>query len=197
MPMRKGQVNGGIHTIQDLHGRCVIDADTRCWHLRRADGKPLRQEAKGVPTINTMRDGQPIKVSARRWAWEQLHGPIEGDKVVTWSCRSWDCVNPAHLRCLPRRAHVDLMVKKGAFRTVAKAKANLATRRARADVKLTPELAQWVRESSQTQRQIAHALDVSQQRISDILRGKVWKTELMHASVFTYAPPASQQRRAA
>lgn len=36
-------------------------------------------------------------VLARRWLWEQLHGPIAPGRVLAGTCDNPGCVNPAHL----------------------------------------------------------------------------------------------------
>jgi hypothetical protein len=47
-------------------------------------------------------DGKPHVYLAHRAAYTFLHGPIPGQEVIDHRCFNRRCVNPAHLRVLPR-----------------------------------------------------------------------------------------------
>ncbi len=173
---------GGIRTLADLMGRCVIDRDTACWHLRTARGKPMARDS----VHRVWLFGAGVR-SATRVAWELRHETqVPPGLVVSRACRSYDCVNPAHLRCWSKAEEGELLRRKGHHRgSVARKVANRANARCRS--KLTPELAQWVRESPQTLVSAAHALDVAPSLVGNIRTGKAWRTDA-GTSVFSWRP---------
>ena len=189
MSRYKGAYNGGIRSLDDLKGRCVIDDDTNCWHLRDSLGRALKWEPKKSPGIFVHGVG---KRSARRAAWGFSSGTAapEGCYIAACEC-AWDCVNPEHLRTVTPAQHGAFMAASGKSKVPSKAAANMKNARQRAHNKLTVELAQWARESEQSQVDKAHALGVCQQRISEIERWLVWKPMMLpQASVFGWRPQA-------
>lgn len=161
-----GTYQGGVCSLETLRGRCVIDADCGCWHLRSACGRVLPQGPKLIPKVHVSGRG---RVSARRAAIELRNGDLLPSGLVVAACRvAFDCVNPEHLRPMHHKALASRLRAQGKTRSVAKLAAlrlSAAKRRI-----LSDELRQWIRDSSQTQVEIAHAMDISQPRVSDIRR---------------------------
>ena len=88
-------------------------------------------------------------------------GALDGE-VVLHLCDNPSCVNPEHLR---RGTHAENKAD-----CIRKNRDNIGERNGHA--KLSDELAQWIRESPQTNTQLARALGVSQPAISMIRSGK-------------------------
>ena len=110
------------------------------------------------------RDGLALKqiagrqVTARRWIWEQLFGPIPDGMVIAQKCGKQDCINPHHLRMT-----------------------NLADAlRAGATATLTDGDVRDIRAKRGTgvsAKALAKDYEVSPQTIRDIWRGDTWKTK--------------------
>ena len=179
--------NGAVRTLADLHGRCVEDQETGCWHLRDGNGRPMKRHHNKVPTIYV--HAEQRKLSARRVAWLLGRGEIPAGKFVAMTCGTWDCVNPKHLAVMTAAEIGALVVSDGRSKTARKRANCVHQARNRARTRFTMELAQWVRESSQKQIDIAHAMDTTQQRISDIKRGLIWRSDtgIRGNSVFSWA----------
>ena len=179
--------NGAIRTLEELKGRCVVDADTQCWHLRDSFGRAMKWAPKDVPDIYVHGKG---KRSARRFAWEEQEGEEAPRGMYLAACaHAWDCVNPKHLKLVTPGGLGKIVVQTGKSSSPAKAAANLRNARKREHCKLTDELAAWIRESSQTQAAKAHALGVNQQRVSDVERWHCWKPRVVQqSSVFAWRP---------
>ncbi len=172
--MKAGTLLDGVHDVESLRGRCVIDEDTGCWHLRDSRGRPLVRKAGYVPCVFVHQLGR--KVTSRRAAWlVSGRGEVPDGLVLTLRCRCWDCANPEHVVAMPKERHTRMLQREGVFSAPAKVAAARRVARQRPQVKLTEELAQWARESPQTQAEVAHALGTRQNRISDIRRFKLWR----------------------
>jgi hypothetical protein len=64
---------------------------TACWEALGVNGK--RGWSSSYPTLNI--DGW--HVSARRYCYEQAHGPIPAEHQVFSRCGLHRCINPEHL----------------------------------------------------------------------------------------------------
>ncbi|MEY2688781.1 MAG: hypothetical protein RL375_2979, partial [Pseudomonadota bacterium] len=124
MPHTTGTRLGGIVTLRDLRGRCVIDADTACWHLRTPRGRAMPRDR--VHKVWLYGSGQ---VSATRAAWA-LAGNAEpqGDQRVYRCCTGYDCVNPAHLVCMAPLDWGREVAARGTRRGARAARASFAAR---------------------------------------------------------------------
>lgn len=182
--------NGAARTLDDLRGRCVIDDETGCWHFRRANGRPFLKQAKQVPKVFVHQAG--CQRPARRVAWEWANErEVPEGLLVVFKCMSHDCINPAHLAAVTPARLGQMVASSGRAKTPAKTANARRLARSRGNVVLSHELAAWVRESQQSQRDKAHGLGVHQQRISDIERSRTWRTStLPQSSVFTWMPSA-------
>jgi predicted XRE-type DNA-binding protein len=187
MPTKQGAHLGGCRNLEDLRGRCVIDDETGCWHKRQADGKRVQYRPKQIPKIFVHGIGP---MSARRAAWMWAHDQkVDKGHVVTYKCMSHDCVNPAHLVAVTPAKLGEIVAANGKSKTARKTANARKLARSRGTVQLSEELAAWIRESSQPQKEKAHALDVHQQRISDVERGRTWRASVLpSASVFAWRP---------
>jgi hypothetical protein len=181
--------NGAVRTLADLHGRCVENEETGCWHMRDGEGRPLKLSASKQPRVHWYETQKPI--SARRLGW-LLSNPgktVPRGKQIAVICGHADCINPKHTRPMSVAEVGALTSRDGRASTPAK-RAHM-TRMARSSrrVKLTFELAQWARESGQTQVEVAWALDCAQGQISKIRRNEAWCVApvVRGASVFSWA----------
>lgn len=93
-PRRKRQ--DGVRTLEDLRGRCVVDAETGCWLWRGA----LSHGSRGQPTTRVwLPDGEGggTVATGQRAAW-LLAGKTLRPGHVVWRqlCTRSDCINPQH-----------------------------------------------------------------------------------------------------
>lgn len=122
-------------------------------------------------------------MTATRAMWQFHTGkPVPPDRVVLRRCESFDCVNPAHLRCGKRADVVRLQSKRGRFKTERCRKQRQAARAKMA--KLTPELRQWAVESPQTGVAAAHGLGVAQQTVAAIRSAAAKRRQAGVCSIF-------------
>ena len=171
---------GGIMSLACMHGRCFVDADTQCWHFRTARGRPMPKDA-----VHRVWLFGGCVTTVTRAAWTFHSGkPIPPGKVVSRVCESYDCANPAHLRCWGKADEGAHLSRVGRFKgSVKRVAAN--TINARPLAKLTPELAQWARESSQSLKAAAHGLGVASSVVGNIRRGQSWRPGAPSASAFS------------
>lgn len=171
---------GGIMSLACMRGRCVVDDDTKCWHFRTARGRPMPKDEVHRVWVH---GGRVVTVTRAAWAFH-TGAPIPAGQVVSRVCGSYDCANPAHLRCWGKAEEGAHLARVGRFKgSIKRLAAN--TRNARPLAKLTPELAQWARESGQSLKAAAHGLGVAASVIGNIRRGKSWRLGAPSASVFS------------
>lgn len=63
-----------------------------CWHWR---GR-LNREGYGKFYVGVV-ERKYVYISAQRWAWEQINGPVPPGLVLDHLCRNRACVRPDHL----------------------------------------------------------------------------------------------------
>jgi hypothetical protein len=182
MPHKRGAHLGGAKRLWDLRERCVIDSETSCWHIRDAHGRPLKRDAGQDVWLHGV---GLVSVCRAAWTLATKETPPEGHKV--WRvCQSYDCINPAHLRCWTRVEYGQWVRQSGHLR--GKVHRSVANRASGAPKKkLTDELVQWALDSSQGQRETADALQVSPALISHIRTGRKRKQQAA-SSAFTWRP---------
>lgn len=163
MSHQHGAYLGSIRTIEDLRQRCVMSSDGDCWHLRTAHGRPLPRAQRHSIWIF----GRGL-LTATRGAWLLATGSLPQDQrgfVVFRSCESYDCVNPAHLKCGLRKTLIRHSVNAGTFETPARKAALKGFKASRPQAMVvTPELRVWLMESTQSGVEAAHGLGVTQGR---------------------------------
>jgi hypothetical protein len=153
---------GSIACLESLRERCVICGD--CWHLRTANGRPLPDDKRHVIWVH----GKGLMTAARAsWFFRAGRLPLRGHRVVR-TCGSYDCVAPTHLRAMSHADYGALMKAQGRTNTARKTIANRVQglRRSRVSV----ELRQWIAESTQTLKDMAHALDVAPSHVHQLRR---------------------------
>lgn len=91
---------------------------------------------------------------ARRWLWEQLHGPIAPGRVIASTCGNRGCVNPAHLV----ETHQAAANRQGEGATLVAGDA--------ADIRAARGLV--------SARELAEVYGVTPQTIRDVWRGDSW-----------------------
>lgn len=180
MSHKHGANIGGAKSLACIHGRCVVDSDTGCWHFRTARGRPMPRDK--VHRLWVWGEGaKPLTRAV--WAFHTGY-PVPKGLVVSRVCESYDCANPAHLRCWRKSDEGQHLRSTGRFKGRAnRIAAN--TNNAKPQAKLTHELAQWARESGQPIVAAAHGLGVVPSVVGNIRRGKSWRVALPSASVFS------------
>lgn len=197
MPHDLGTHFAGIRNLAAIKLRCFCERGTGCWHWRGTTGK--RPERQGREPMLWLADERRT-TTIMRGAW-QMAGKraLKPGEVVWRRCRSADCANPAHLLAGTKAEWGEWTARSGHLRgRPERAHINRRNILSTGRTPLTMELAQWVRESPQTGREVAHALGVDETPISRIRTGKTFRPPRV-ASVFALgaAANAEQQRRAA
>lgn len=106
---------------------------------------------------NTMR-------KAHRVAYELTHGAIGDDLKVLHSCDNPQCVNPAHLRAGTQKDNALDREERG----------RAAKGERHGGALLTLEAVHFIRQSTATQRDLAHRFCVSRQAIGDVRNFRTW-----------------------
>jgi predicted XRE-type DNA-binding protein len=142
--------------------KVAVGADNMCWEWlanKTHDGYG-RFKVKGR------------RVGAHRVAYELAIGPSPEGMCVCHNCDNPSCVNPAHLFLGTQADNMADKVSKGRLRC--------GRGETQGSAKLTQAKVDEIRElyagRQFTQSALARAFGVSQMHISDIVRGKCWKT---------------------
>lgn len=181
--IKAGQHLGAVRMLDDLRGRCVIDEECGCWHFRGARGQVMRRDR--TPQVFVHLIGK-IPVTRASWCLSGREMPPSG-RLVYRVCESYDCANPEHLRSGTRRQQGRHLASSGKAWTAAKAAANAVMARARRIV--TPELAEWIAESPQGAREVAHAVGVHHNHVN-VIRRKAREAPIVN-TVFAWRPGAA------
>ena len=142
----------------------VVDKEG-CWEWRGA----IHQKVNPVPVMSWK--GSTNKV--RRFLAIELGVAFEGG-VATCKCGNPLCVKPAHIEVitrseLQRRLSARMLHQ---LQTARRAKISEAKR---AKAKLTAEMVQEIRTSTESQAALARRFGVSQATVSEIRRGLTWR----------------------
>jgi hypothetical protein len=175
----------GVHTLDDLLDRCVVDSITECWKYRvqaRPDRKKVWDPTVWLPGIKRTE-------TVNRAAWI-LSGRVSAESrawVVWRVCQTPHCCNPEHLRSGTRKTHGTWMKKTGHLRNNPE---RMAARRlhwlASGKTKITEEVANYIRTSDKSTRGLAREIGVSPSVVSGVRRGKTWTTAVNGGSVFSW-----------
>ncbi len=175
----------GIRTIADLRLRCFCDKDTGCW-IWAGSVQKSRQGGRVEPRVWLADEEICTTIGRAAWTMGRKTKLAKGWNV--WrQCRNDLCGNPGHLMA-GTKAEWGAWVTNGGYLR-GEPERRLINRRIQIDsgnTSLTPELAQWVRESQQTGREVAHALDNTAHVISAIRTGRTF-SEVRPSSVFTWS----------
>ena len=179
---------GSICSVETMRLRCVCDAHSGCWHLRKANGGPM---PRGHQTV-WIYGGRYM--TPTRAMWELVRGkPVPKGRIVWRKCDSYDCVNPKHLRIGSKRDEVRFNAKRGAFSSTAQIAAVRAA--ALANRKITTELRQWLVESPQTGVDAAHGLGISQGRANAIRQEMRRRVMTSASSIFAVGDAMNEPQR--
>lgn len=166
MPIKKGHKFGGVHTLNDLKERCIVDEFTDCWHFHDAGGNPVTNKTNMsihyAPTNS--------KISAVRRAY-MLANPdvnIPKNKGIFKVCNCFDCVNPDHLRMWDRKQYGVHQKKTGSQRTIAKI--NSARKAAKQKQTISDDVKRIIATSSESSRVLSDKYGVSQSHVRSIKR---------------------------
>lgn len=153
-----------LWTAEALLARTVDDAGCRVWQGRT-------HTQNGVPLVD--HDAKPWTV--RRLLLTLLGRRIEPTDLVRCTCETPGCIEPEHLRVVPRQRHMAEVAAMGARNELLRRQRIAATVRQRYAV-LTTEQAQMVRESRESSAELARRLGVNKSMVSRIRRGEAWVT---------------------
>lgn len=177
-----GSVNplvAGIRSLDGLRLRCRID-DDGCWLWA---GAVQRFDGQRAPESRVWMADMRRSMNGKRAAALLAGKRIPAGRIAYGTCLKPLCVNPRCVRIgtsAERGAFLaGLWVNRGSPQRIA-----ACTQSARLRSRLTPELARWVRESPQTGRDIARALELPESVVSRIRRGETWREAAPAASVF-------------
>jgi hypothetical protein len=171
---RLGAQLGGVRDLEGIRLRCYCDPDTGCWHWRGTNGKRHDRCASREPLVWLADQRRTATVC--RAAWMLAGKPLKPGYVVWRRCRVSDCANPAHLMAGTKAQWGAWVARTGYLRgrierTIINRRNILNAGRST----LTMELAQWIRESQQTGREIARVLGVGESPISRIRLGQTFR----------------------
>lgn len=149
-----------------LH-RIVIDGDCWIW-----TGAVKSAPPDNYGRITTKRDGKARTLLAHRVSYEAFVGPIPDGLMLLHSCDNPPCVNPEHLRPGTNLENLQEAVQRG--KTIC-GLTTIGTRNHKA--KLTEDDVSRIRDDA-TSSNVALAAKhkVSPTTISDVRRGKIWRT---------------------
>lgn len=170
----------GVHRLDDIKARCIVDPITECWNWNRA----FMKCAKGAPQARVWYTPEQRTMQATRVALV-LAGRQAG--VTVWrTCKSWKCCNPAHLMTGTWAEHGAWQVRSGHLRGLPQRSLTaFRSKLKQRDVVLNMELAAWIRESDQTLEELAHVFDCDFSTISKVRLFKCWVPTAPNASVFS------------
>lgn len=137
----------------------IVDPETNCWNWIRSTRNGYGHMGMGNPARY---------IGAHRAAFEAFIGPIQDGFCVCHACDNPPCCNPRHLFLGTTADNSRDAARKGRMNRGAK----------NAMAKLSDGLVCQIRrrysESEANQYELAVELGVSQQTISDVVRGKLW-----------------------
>ena len=162
----------GIHTIADLHGRCVVDEITKCW--RWCGGSSRGSPSTWLPAAQRV-----ITLGAAICWLKTGSAPASG---VYWRhiCETPHCANPEHRRPGTKSQNLAAHTPDG-IPTIRRARIAMARR---AQSAISEAVVQDIRGSSETLRVLAHRHGVSISTASKIRLGKMRAPLFAGASVF-------------
>lgn len=182
MSHKVGANLGGVTDIEGIRMRCVCDAHTGCWHFRSARGKPMARNKRHMVWLF---ERGSISVPRAVWELSRRRKMPKGWRAFR-TCDSYDCANPEHVKAGDAAAYGRALAARG----VLHGNADNARKAGMVTAKLTSELKQWIVESSQTAKDQAHALQVSESLVHRV-RGR-WHARMLRVapSVFDFGRTA-------
>ncbi len=156
------RVNPLLFTLPGIAARCDEEGD--CWLWRDATNHG------GYPIFKPF--GKPCTL-VRRAAFVLAGGVLKRRQPLVSSCEDKLCVNPAHLLISTQSKIGQKAAKLGAYSSKARSAKIAAARRIGS--KMTADLAQEIRQSTETGSVLALRYGVSKGLINGIKRGRFWK----------------------
>lgn len=150
----------GIHTVDDLRQRCVVDEDTSHWHWRGATNAG-RYISLWLPAL---RRSVSIGVAI---CWLTTGQHANRGHVWHRTCGEIDCANPAHFRRGTRASQMRALKYKPDPLAIAK-----ATQRRREVGKLSESDVQRIRTADLTIAEIVAEFGVCRSYACDVRNGK-------------------------
>lgn len=168
--------------LEKIKDRCVIDAETGCWHWRGAMNTD--KAGAGVPVIwNGKRS-----VTGMRLVFELAKRPLLPGESPWRTCRCLDCLAPAHLRAGTKAAWGAWRKANGFAKIGPEAlAANMLSKR-RLAAEDGAEKAAAIRSSTESGAELARRTGLSKTAVNRIRNGKAWAETVPQASVFTWRP---------
>lgn len=156
-----------MRTIEEIKGRCFIDADGH-WMWRGAS-------RKGTPRVyapDLARGGKMSTQCGYRAAYYCAKGePIPAGYRVFNTCDNPSCLNPEHIRCASEKAYGRFVRSRGTFKgQVRRILANRAS--ALKSSKVTPEIVSQILASPESNVKTGAAFGVSSFLVWRIRNGK-------------------------
>lgn len=183
-----GPTRFGIMSLADLKDRCVLTS-AGCWRYRL---EPRGGLAQSPWKVNIWLAEEQRCAPLQRAAWTLAGNPLQRRWVVWHTCGEAQCANPAHLQAGPRAAMGRWQAGTGLLRGRPERRAINRRNRLASGTVLNEELAQWIRASSQTGVEVAHALGVRTSCVSRVRMGQTWAPVVRGASVFAWAAAAAR-----
>lgn len=171
---------GGIRTVEDLMGRCVVDTETDCWIWGMSRSKP-----GGAPSLWLPALGKRTSIGVAICVLMTGAGPKKGQ---CWhaTCGTPYCANPAHRKCGNRSTQMlALKMERTPLQVVR------MTAGRRANSKLSEEAAAEIRQSTEVLRVIAEKHGISLSHAGLVRSGKLRRPlAAPGSSVFNFARQA-------
>lgn len=155
----------GVRTIEDLRIRCVIDELSGCWNWRMAFTQGV-----GMTYLPALGKTRTVKSAAMFLTGK----PIGPKQQVYAKCLNAKCCNPDHLKAMTPKQFGLAQAASGRLKGNP-ARLAACIRTGRSNSRITPELAQEIRESAETGLAIAARLGVSPSVVSRVRTNRTWK----------------------
>ena len=163
----------GVHSLNDILLRCIVDEETGCWLWQGTRAGGCSPSMWYPPMGKAVAGGVVL--------YHLLHGEVlRKGNYFHRTCQSGECMNPAHRRVGTRSSQ---MKNAQLTRSVQERAAIARTRRASSRV-LTDEIVADIRSSDETLEQVSKRLGIHLSTASRIRRGEMWVDFKRGASVF-------------
>lgn len=158
--------------IDRLKDRCHVDDDEDgCWIWKQ------HVNSAGYPTVHFsgLTNG-PMPV--RRIMFAIACGPLHARRVITSTCGEERCINPAHLKSIPRAVLAIQTIRETNARMSTIDRQQAAQRRRDISARrLDRTKAEQIRQAvaaGNSHALVAASFDVSRSTVSKIIQGKMW-----------------------
>ena len=120
--------------------------------------------------------------SVRSVLWSLQNGEAPKDQVIRPTCGNWRCVRPDHWLVIDRKRQAKEQARRGELQTTNRKVT--ARKNARKRGKLTMEIADQIRFSSEPTKALSDRHGVSKSTITAVKRGDLWSPVVRGAWVF-------------